>query len=566
MTDYKEKIVDCLLPPETAFDEWALQKYVEENFGLPAQNFRLINRSVDARRRPVQVQVRLALYANDCPPLITYNKDNLPDVTAAPEAIIVGAGPAGMFAALELIEQGIKPIVLERGNDVRTRRRDLAAINKTHIVNPESNYCFGEGGAGTYSDGKLYTRSGKRGNPRRILEMLVNHGATPQILADSRPHIGTNKLPGIVQALRETIIACGGVVRFNTKVTSLIVKNGQAVGVETNAGKISGLGIILATGHSANDIFEMLHQQKILIEAKPFAIGVRAEHPQSLIDKLQYKCESRGAWLPAAYYSLVTQTKVGKRQKGVFSFCMCPGGFIVPAATAPGQVVVNGMSPSRRNSRFANSGIVVTVDEQDYGTNSPLAGLYYQQKIEQQACQVAGNTQQAPAQRITDFLHHKVSAHLNETSYQPGLQVCRYAVCATSRNSVSVASGIYRFWQKNEGYVTRRSPAYRCREPYLFAGSYSQRQSELRASADKKPVSLRRRGRLCRWHYVGGYGRPAMCYVFGKKSQKLTPNLQLIRLLHKVSFRHNLFYLRRVTSSKADRCLPSLKKQINLPT
>lgn len=457
MTDYKETTVDCLLPPETAFNEEALQQHVQQQFGLSATHFRLVNRSVDARRRPVQVQVRLALYANDCPPLITYNKDNLPDVTAAPEAIIVGAGPAGMFAALELIEQGIKPIVLERGSDVRTRRRDLAAINKTHIVNPESNYCFGEGGAGTYSDGKLYTRSGKRGNPRRILEMLVNHGATTQILADSRPHIGTNKLPGIVQALRETIIACGGVVRFNTKVTSLIVKNGQAVGVETNAGKISGLGIILATGHSANDIFEMLHQQKILIEAKPFAIGVRAEHPQSLIDKLQYKCESRGAWLPAAYYSLVTQTKVGKRQKGVFSFCMCPGGFIVPAATAPGQVVVNGMSPSRRNSRFANSGIVVTVDEQDYGTNSPLAGLYYQQKIEQQACQVAGNTQQAPAQRITDFLHHKVSATLNETSYQPGLQAVDMRSVLPPEIAGPLRQAFTDFGKKMRGYVTEEA-------------------------------------------------------------------------------------------------------------
>jgi uncharacterized FAD-dependent dehydrogenase len=340
--------------------------------------------------------------------------------------VIVGSGPAGLFAALRLIELGIKPIVLERGKDVRTRRRDLAAINKDHIVNPDSNYCFGEGGAGTYSDGKLYTRSKKRGDVQRILEILVAHGAHDDILFDAHPHIGTNKLPVLVTALRETVIRAGGEVRFDTKVTDLMIDSDVCKGVITQEGeKIFGEGVILATGHSARDIFELLVRKNILVEAKPFALGVRVEHDQNLIDRIQYHCEAdRGEFLPASSYALVHQAMSNGQQRGVFSFCMCPGGFIVPAATAPGEVVVNGMSPSRRDSKYANSGIVVAVEAEDfapYKKFGPLAGLHFQSEIEKKACVVAGGTQLAPAQRLVDFVEGRVSSSLPETSYQPGL-------------------------------------------------------------------------------------------------------------------------------------------------
>ncbi|MDB5233319.1 MAG: FAD-binding protein, partial [Hymenobacter sp.] len=380
-----------------------------------------------------------------------------PNVYASRRSVlIIGAGPAGLFAALRCIELGLKPIVLERGSDVRTRRRDLAAINKEQIVNPDSNYCFGEGGAGTYSDGKLYTRATKRGDVGRVLRRLVQHGATPDILVDAHPHIGTNKLPAVVQALREAIVEAGGEVHFDTRVEDLILEGKRLRGVTTAGGRaFEADATILATGHSARDIYELLHRRGVLIEAKPFALGVRVEHPQALIDQAQYRRAERGL-LPAASYSLVHQTEVRGQQRGVFSFCMCPGGFIVPAATAPGEVVVNGMSPSRRDSRFANSGIVAAVElaDMDVAQHGALAGLRFQQEVEQRACQAAGGTQRAPAQLLGDFLKNKTSAALLETSYQPGLVSVSMDSVLGPVLAERLRQGFHDFGRKIPGYAT----------------------------------------------------------------------------------------------------------------
>jgi uncharacterized FAD-dependent dehydrogenase len=422
--------LDLALAPEVAYDELARYEAILAAAGLrpgEADFVHIRKRSLDARGRRPLVRLRADIYLRAEPatsrellgPWFEY-----PNVSQARRRVlVVGAGPAGLFAALRCIELGLKPIVLERGKDVRTRRRDLAALNKEHLVNPDSNYCFGEGGAGTYSDGKLYTRATKRGDVGRILRRLVQHGATPDILVDAHPHIGTNKLPAVVQSLREAIIEAGGEVRFETRVTDLLLENDHLRGVVTHTGEaLEAEATILATGHSARDIYELLHRRGVGIEAKPFALGVRVEHPQSLIDRAQYGRPERGL-LPAASYALVEQTKVRDAQRGVFSFCMCPGGFIVPAATAPGEVVVNGMSPSRRDSRFANSGIVAAVElaDMDVARYGVLAGLHLQQEIEQRACLLAGGTQLAPAQRLGDFLQKKLSPSLLETSYQPGL-------------------------------------------------------------------------------------------------------------------------------------------------
>jgi hypothetical protein len=373
--------------------------------------------------------------------------------------IIVGSGPAGLFAALRLIELGIKPVVIERGKDVQSRRRDLAAINKEHIVNPDSNYCFGEGGAGTYSDGKLYTRSKKRGDIKRILEIMVAHGAKDEILFDAHPHIGTNKLPRLVAGLRESIRDAGGEVIFETRVVDFILDENRIKGVVTqNGDRVEGDAVILATGHSARDIFTLLQQRNILIEAKPFALGVRVEHQQSLIDRVQYHCPTdRGPYLPASSYALVHQAKINGSERGVFSFCMCPGGFIVPAATAPGEIVVNGMSPSRRDSRYANSGIVVAVNENDfheYSKHGPLAGMYFQSAIEQRAFHAGGGTQRAPAQRLVDFVNGKHSASLLETSYQPGLTSVDMTEVLPRFIVDALRQGFKDFGAKMKGYLT----------------------------------------------------------------------------------------------------------------
>lgn len=454
------------LPPELAFDEPAFREQALDHLSLPNTTDIVVRKrrqSIDARNRQVRVKVEADVFSGETPPpLIQYQKPQT-NVSHAPQAIVVGAGPAGLFAALRLIELGIKPIVLERGSDVRARRRDLAAINKDHIVNPESNYCFGEGGAGTYSDGKLYTRSTKRGDVRRILEIFVAHGATEQILVDAHPHIGTNKLPNVVTDLRETILNAGGEVRFDTKVTDLILTDSPTGPtalngvVLANGESVEGIGVILATGHSARDIFYLLQARRVFIEAKPFAMGVRIEHQQRLIDQFQYHRPQRGDYLPAASYSLVAQTRFKGVERGVFSFCMCPGGFIVPAATAPGELVVNGMSPSRRDSEFANSGLVVAIADEDllpYADEGPLAGLALQQDLERWACKMGDGRQTAPAQRIADFVDGRVSNQLLPTSYQPGLASVDMSAVLPDHIAQPLRQGLRDFGKKMRGYLS----------------------------------------------------------------------------------------------------------------
>jgi uncharacterized FAD-dependent dehydrogenase len=456
------RIADLSLRPEEAFDESLFPDILYERLGLKndrAVRVNPVRRSIDARGKKVVVRFQVELYeATEAGPASSFTL-HYPHVADKPPVLIVGSGPAGLFAALKLISLRQKPVVFEQGKDVQARRRDLAAINKEHIVNPDSNYCFGEGGAGTYSDGKLYTRSKKRGDIRRVLETLVAHGARPDILFDAHPHIGTNKLPKLVAALRQTVLDHGGEIHFDTKVVDFMINGGAIEGIVTASGeKIKGEAVILATGHSARDIFYLLEKRKILIEPKPFALGLRVEHPQDLIDRIQYHCAvDRGPYLPASSYGLVHQAVVQGKARGVFSFCMCPGGFIVPAATAPGEVVVNGMSPSRRDSVFANSGIVVAVDESDfnaYRKHGALAGLAFQTAIEQLACAVAGGTQSAPAQRLVDFVDGKISAQLLDTSYQPGLTSVDMKAVLPDFIHEALRKGFVEFGKKMKGYFT----------------------------------------------------------------------------------------------------------------
>jgi uncharacterized FAD-dependent dehydrogenase len=414
----------------------------------------LLRRSIDARSREVKVLLKAGLYIDEDPVFPEKTALTYQNVANGPEIIIVGAGPAGLFAALRLIELGYKPIIFERGKDVRSRRHDIAAINRQHIVDPNSNYSFGEGGAGTYSDGKLYTRSKKRGNVNRILQVLQDHGADEDILIDAHPHIGTNKLPRIIASIRETIRSCGGEIHFETRVNDLVLQGDTITGIVLHDGrKVLGKSVLLATGHSARDIFEILENRKIQIEAKPFAMGVRVEHPQSLIDGIQYHCQIRSPHLPAAAYSLVKQIA----DRGVYSFCMCPGGFIVPAATAPGEVVVNGMSPSSRNSQYANSGMVVEIrleDLGDYHKYGNLASLRYQQDLEKLAWQKGGETQTAPAQRLADFVQGITSSNLPESSYQPGMLSSPLHEWLPEGISKRLREGFLEFGNKMQGYLT----------------------------------------------------------------------------------------------------------------
>jgi uncharacterized FAD-dependent dehydrogenase len=458
------QVVEVTVPVQVAENPALLKQEILKKAGLSSREqvlFRHLKRSIDARSRQVKINFQTEIFIDETPGDRISWKKEFPALANSPQAIVVGAGPAGLFAAIRLIELGIKPIVLERGKDVRARRRDLAAINKDHIVNPESNYCFGEGGAGTYSDGKLYTRSGKRGDVRRILEIFVAHGATEEILVDAHPHIGTNKLPMVVQELRTTIIEAGGEVRFESKVTDFILDGDEMKGVVLSSGEhIPGVGVILATGHSARDIFYLLYDRGIAVEAKPFALGVRVEHQQRLIDSLQYHCDPRGGYLPAASYALVSQVPFQGVMRGVFSFCMCPGGFIVPAATAQEEVVVNGMSPSRRDSRFANSGIVVAVEKEEfkpYEKFGPLAGLEFQKTIERQAWIMGGQRQSAPGQRLADFVQKKVSSALLETSYQPGLVSCEMGEVLPPFIAQRLRQGFKDFGQKMRGYLTNEA-------------------------------------------------------------------------------------------------------------
>jgi uncharacterized FAD-dependent dehydrogenase len=462
-----KQLISLTLPPEIAFDEPELVKHLHKKYASPSNenfNIRVLKTSIDARKQNIKINLDIELAIDQTNSPLFQCEFDYQDVSNKPQAIIIGAGPAGMFAALRLVELGVKPIILERGKDVRARRRDLAAINKDHIVNAESNYCFGEGGAGTYSDGKLYTRSKKRGDIRRVLELLVQNGATEKILSDAHPHIGTNKLPQVVQAIREQILKFGGEIRFDTKVTDFILEDNELKGVITEGGKeLTGIGVILATGHSARDIFELLHKKGIQIEAKPFAMGVRIEHPQELINACQYHRPERGL-LPPASYSLVSQTKYKGIQRGVFSFCMCPGGFIVPAATAPGELVVNGMSPSRRNSKFANSGMVVAINEPDWQTYKgagELAALRLQEEVEKRVWE-AGNlhsaehSQFSPAQRIGDFINRNVSKELNATSYQPGLISADFFDVLPDFIAHPLREGLIQFGKRMKGYASNQ--------------------------------------------------------------------------------------------------------------
>ncbi len=478
------KTIEVQLIPQEAFDESQFKHVLFSKLQIPEDGNFLINplkRSVDARGKNVLVKVLVeVISAEEAQPTITYLKD-YPDVSKADPVIIVGSGPAGLFAAIRLIELGFKPIVLERGKDVQSRRRDIAAINKDHVVNAESNYCFGEGGAGTYSDGKLYTRSKKRGDIRRVLEILVAHGAHEDILFDAHPHIGTNKLPKLVAALRDSIKQAGGEIHFETRVIDFIIQQGEMQGVKTHDGTSwKAVSVILATGHSARDIFQLLHLRNISIEAKPFALGVRVEHAQQLIDQIQYHCQiDRGPYLPASSYALVHQANIHGHERGVFSFCMCPGGFIVPAATAPGEVVVNGMSPSRRDSKYANSGIVMSVEESDfkaYSKHGPLAGMYFQAAVEQLACQSAGGTQTAPAQRLMDFVEKKNSSSLLDTSYQPGLSAINMHEILPDFIAEGLRQGFKSFGSKMKGYLTNEAQ---------IVGVESRTSSPIRIPRDK---------------------------------------------------------------------------------
>lgn len=444
--------------PSEASDYDSVKELAAQACNVPPERvtgYNIIKKSLDARGRQAWFQLTLQVFINEpfqpaqLVPLFLQEVHN-----AQKKVVVVGAGPAGLFAALRLIEAGIKPIVLERGKDVRARRRDLAAMNKEGIVNSESNYCFGEGGAGTYSDGKLYTRSTKRGDVQRILSILVHFGAEEKILYEAHPHIGTNKLPQIITAIREKIIQCGGEVLFQKKLVDFNIKGGRVNAVVTADGdNIAADAVVLATGHSARDIFMLLKNKGLLIEVKPFALGVRVEHPQALIDSAQYHCDKRNDYLPPAAYSLVQQVD----GKGVFSFCMCPGGIIAPAATAPGEIVVNGWSPSKRNNPYANSGIVVNVEEKDlhlFSKHGALAAMYFQQSVEQRAYEVGGGSLVAPAQRLADFAKGIVSSSLPECSYLPGVQSANLKEVLPPFVHKSLQLGFKEFGKKLKGYFT----------------------------------------------------------------------------------------------------------------
>lgn len=453
--------LNLTLPAEIAFSPERLAMHLArlKRIGEGEQfHVKLLRRSIDSRAKQVKVNIRLLLFRNEPLPQTSFATPNYLRVDSAQEVIVAGAGPAGLFAALRLIELGLKPVILERGKDVRSRRRDLAAINREHRVNPESNYCFGEGGAGTYSDGKLYTRSNKRGDIRGVLNTFFAHGAVEEILVDSHPHIGTNKLPGIIVSMREAILAHGGEVHFNSKITGIRHSAGKLEGVIVNEQVlVRADALILATGHSARDMYELLNREGIALEQKPFALGVRAEHPQQLIDRIQYHCDLRGDFLPPSSYALVEQVD----GRGVYSFCMCPGGIIAPCATSMGEVVTNGWSPSKRDNPFANSGIVVEIRLEDipkpFQKHGPLAGMYFQQAIEQAACKAGGGTQTVPAQRMVDFSEGRFSGSLPDSSYMPGVKSANLGEVLPSFVHSRLQKGFRAFGRKMKGYFTNEA-------------------------------------------------------------------------------------------------------------
>ncbi len=482
--------LELVLLPEEAADEAKVLNNTAKSLALPATRISAINilkRSIDARSKIARIRLLVEVYIDE-KPKATKNSETLfnfeNDVSAAKPVLIVGFGPAGMFAALRLIELGLKPVIVERGKDVRKRRRDLAEINKQGIVNPDSNYCFGEGGAGTYSDGKLYTRSGKRGDIRRILSVLVQHGADADILIDAHPHIGTNKLPKVVQAIRERILSSGGEIYFETKMTDIQLTKNEISGIlckHTESGEeteFRSKNLILATGHSARDIFELLEKKKIKIERKAFALGVRIEHPQNIIDSVQYHSETRNPFLPPASYSLATQ--VGDR--GVYSFCMCPGGIIAPASTRSDEIVVNGWSPSKRNNPFANSGMVVSVGEKDFlpfSEHGELSALRFQQSVEQKAFLAGGGKLRAPAQRLIDFIENKVSSSLPVCSYLPGVTSVALTETLPKEVSFALREGLKDFGKKMKSYYTNDA---------ILVATESRTSSPVRIPRDKESL------------------------------------------------------------------------------
>lgn len=457
--------INLRVDPRTASDMKRLSEKGIKTSGIKPERIkgtRIIKRSIDARQRKVTVNITLRLYIDENIPVDIYPTIDYAPVKSSHQAVVVGAGPAGLFAALRLIEQGIKPIVIERGKDVDSRRKDMAAIARENIVDPDSNYCFGEGGAGAYSDGKLYTRSKKRGSVEKILSILYQHGADESIMVDAHPHIGTDKLPVVIKAIRNTIIRAGGEVHFNQRVCDITINNDTVTGVKTITGEEYRGPVILATGHSARDVYKILADHGIEMEAKGLAIGVRLEHPQELIDRIQYHSpEGRGKYLPAAEYSMLTRVD----GRGVYSFCMCPGGFIIPAASGPGQLVVNGMSPSSRGTRWANSGMVVELlpdDIEDKHDAGPLKMMYYQEDIEARFYKDADKTHNAPAQRMLDFTNGKTSSSLPATSYAPGIHSARIDRLLPPEISERLRKGFIEFGRKSHGFLTNDAVLIGC--------------------------------------------------------------------------------------------------------
>ncbi|WP_276857146.1 NAD(P)/FAD-dependent oxidoreductase [Bacteroides fluxus] len=454
--------------PEIAANEQRLKEYLVQEKGLDAREItatRVLKRSIDARQRTVFINLNVRAYLNEVPQDDEYRHVQYNKVEGKPQVIVVGAGPGGLFAALRLIELGLRPVIVERGKDVRERKKDLAQIGRQQTVNPESNYSFGEGGAGAYSDGKLYTRSKKRGNVDKILNIFCQHGASTSILADAHPHIGTDKLPRVIENMRNTIIECGGEVHFETRMDALIIEKDEVKGIETNTGKTLLGPVILATGHSARDVYRWLASNRVEIEAKGIAVGVRLEHPAQLIDQIQYHNRNgRGKYLPAAEYSFVNQID----GRGVYSFCMCPGGFVVPAASGPQQLVVNGMSPSNRGSRWSNSGMVVELRPEDLLNentflneepflNEELRMMYFQEHLERLCWQQGNMKQTAPAQRMADFTRKKLSYDLPESSYAPGLVSSPLHFWMPAFIADRLSKGFQQFGKYSHGFLTNEA-------------------------------------------------------------------------------------------------------------
>ena len=448
--------------PVVAASENAIKRYLAEEQGIDQRTInsvRVLKKSIDARQRTIFVNLKIRVYINEVPQDDEYEHTEYQNVEGRPQVVVVG--PGGLFASLRLIELGLRPVVLERGKDVRERKMDLAQITKTQKVDPESNYCFGEGGAGAYSDGKLYTRSKKRGNVNKILNVFCQHGASTSILADAHPHIGTDKLPRVIENMRNTIIKCGGEVHFQTKMTRLVVEGERVTGVEAvdlkTGGELTFHGpVILATGHSARDVYRLLVESNIHIEAKGIAVGVRLEHPSQLIDQIQYhNREGRGKYLPAAEYSFVTQVE----ERGVYSFCMCPGGFVIPAATGPQQLVVNGMSPSNRGTQWSNSGMVVELHPDDVGGDSsdPLCMMHFQEKLERDCWQQGNMKQTAPAQRMADFVNNRLSYDLPKSSYAPGLISSPLHFWMPPFVAKRLQEGFKKFGKMSHGFLTNEA-------------------------------------------------------------------------------------------------------------